>query len=97
MLSVAEKTPIWQVASVISDILTTRSMETRQSISRPDILLRPYVGSMGLFDFDQIDEGIEAGRQAFREAKGDIIRALTETGRLDKINTGRLIGGTRIG
>jgi len=97
MLSAAEKTAIWQVASVISDILTTRSMETRQSISRPDILLRPYVGSMGLFDFDQVDEGIEAGRQAFQEAKGDIIRALTETSRLDKINTGRLVGGTRIG
>lgn len=99
MLSAAEKTAMWQVASVISDILTTRSMETRQSISRPDILLRPYVGSMGLFDFDQIDEGIEAGRKAFQEAKGDIIKALTETGRLNstKSNTGRLVGGTRLG
>jgi NTE family protein len=83
MLSAAEKTPIWQVASVISDILTTRSMDTRHSISRPDILLRPYVGTMGLFDFDEMDEGIEAGRQAFLEAKGEIMRALTETGRLD--------------
>lgn len=85
VLSVAEKTGVWQVASAISDILTMRSVETRRGISRPDILLQPYVGNMGLFDFDERDAGIATGRAAFREAKGAIIRALTETGRLDPL------------
>lgn len=85
VLSVAEKMPIWQVASAISDILTMRSVETRHGIARPDILLQPYVGNMGLFDFDECDAGIASGRAAFREAKGTIMRALTETGRLDPL------------
>lgn len=85
MLSAAESTYLWQVVSTVSDIITSRSIDTRYGISRPDILLRPYVGTIGLFDFDNLDEGIEAGRQAFRDAEDDIMGILFGTGRLDAL------------
>ncbi|MCL4870628.1 MAG: patatin-like phospholipase family protein [Anaerolineae bacterium] len=83
MLSAAESMPIWQVVSTVSDILTARSIDARYGISRPDILLKPYVGTIGLFDFDNLDQGIEAGRQAFREAEAEIMNILFSTGRLN--------------
>jgi predicted acylesterase/phospholipase RssA len=81
MLSAAEGTPIWQVVSTVSDIITARAIDVRHGVSRPDILLRPYIGTIGLFDFYRMDEGIEAGRQAFLEAE-EKIKALLETERL---------------
>ncbi|MBP8002888.1 MAG: patatin-like phospholipase family protein [Chloroflexi bacterium] len=84
MLSAAENTPIWQVVTTVSDILTSRSIDTRHGISRADILLRPYVGTVGLFDFDNMEQGIEAGRKAFRDAEQEIKAILQETSRLDE-------------
>lgn len=71
-LASIESSPIWQIVSAVSDIITARSVDARHSISRPDILLRPPVGTIGLFDFHRLEEGIEIGRRAFLEAEPQI-------------------------
>ncbi|MEM7116565.1 MAG: patatin-like phospholipase family protein [Chloroflexota bacterium] len=59
----------WQVLSTLTDIITAQSFNARLAISRPDVLLQPNLGTIGLFDFHRMDEGIAVGQTAVREAE----------------------------
>jgi NTE family protein len=64
LLSRAQSEPIYQAVSTLADILTYQNVAKRLEQNPPDLLLRPDVGTIGLFDFHLLDEGIEVGRQA---------------------------------
>ena len=58
--------PLWQLATVIFDIVTESSLNARIDDAPPDLLIRPYLGTLGYLDFARWDEGVEAGRRAAR-------------------------------
>ncbi len=62
-----------QVLTSVVDIITTQSMNTRMALSKPDLLLRPYLGTIGFLDFHRWEEGVEAGKTAVREHQSDVI------------------------
>jgi NTE family protein len=66
LLSRAQREPMYQAISTVADILTYQNVVERLEESPPDLLLRPEMGTVGLFDFHLLDEGIEAGRRAAR-------------------------------
>jgi NTE family protein len=72
VLTRGKRQPLWQLVTAVSDIITTRNMITRQAVSQPDLLLRPFIGDIGLFDFNALDIGIEAGRRATRDAEAEL-------------------------
>jgi predicted acylesterase/phospholipase RssA len=58
---------MYQAVSTLADILTYQNVAKRLEKNPPDLLLRPEVGTIGLFDFHLLEEGIEVGRQAARK------------------------------
>lgn len=64
MLSFTQRQRTWQVLSTVTDIITGNSLNVRLAVSQPDLLLRPDLGTIGLFDFHRWEEAIEAGRTA---------------------------------
>ncbi len=71
-LALTQRRKTWQIMSVVADIITAQTLQKHLAISRPEILLRPHMGSIGLFDFHRLDEGIEAGRTAVREVEDQL-------------------------
>jgi NTE family protein len=63
---------LWQIMSTLSDINGTKMLHARLAISRPELLLRPYLGTIGLFDNHRWQEGIEAGKAAAREVEDEL-------------------------
>ena len=63
-MSFTQRQPLWQVLSTVTDIITTQSINTRLALSPPDVLIQPALGTIGLFDFYRLEEGIAAGRAA---------------------------------
>ena len=63
---------IWQIMSTISDINNTKSLRARLAISRPEILLRPYLGTISLFDTHRWQEAVEAGKTAVYEVQDEL-------------------------
>lgn len=70
----------WQMLTSVVDIVTTQSMNTRLALSKPDLLLRPYLGTIGFLDFHRWEEGIEAGKTAVREHQSDVIFLSSHSG-----------------
>jgi NTE family protein len=68
-LAITQRRQTWQVLSEVVDIITARSLNAHLAVAQPDILLRPYLGSISLFDFHRREEGIEAGRKAVLEVE----------------------------
>ncbi len=62
---------IWQIMSTISDINSTQTLHARLAVSRPDMLLRPYLGTVGLFDTHRWQEAVEAGKTAVYEVEDE--------------------------
>ena len=71
-LALTQRRKTWQIMSVVADIITAQTLQKHLAISRPDILLRPHMGSIGLFDFHRIEEGIKAGQTAVREIEDQL-------------------------
>ncbi|MFQ5435761.1 MAG: patatin-like phospholipase family protein [Anaerolineae bacterium] len=71
-LALTQRRRTWQIMSAVADIITAQSFNARLAISQPDVLLRPYLGTIGLFDFHRWQEGIEAGCTAVREAEAQL-------------------------
>jgi NTE family protein len=67
LLSRAQRDPMYQAISTVADILTYQNVARRLEQSPPDLLLRPEMGTIGLFDFHLLDEGIEVGLRAAKE------------------------------
>ena len=65
---------MYQAVSTLADILTYQNVLQRLEESPPDLLLRPEIGTIGLFDFHLLDEGIEIGLKAAREEEATLAR-----------------------
>jgi predicted acylesterase/phospholipase RssA len=63
-LAMTRRRRTWQILSTTTDIISSRSLSARLAISQPELIIRPEMGTMGLFDFHRWQEGIERGRQA---------------------------------
>jgi NTE family protein len=68
-LAMTQRTALWQVLTTVTDIVTTQSVKARMAISPPDLMIRPEVGTIGIFDFHRLDEGLQAGEQAIEEVE----------------------------
>jgi NTE family protein len=66
--------PMYQAVSTLADILTYQNVVQRIQQNPPDLLLRPDVGTIGLFDFHLLDEGIKVGLQAAKAEEGTLAR-----------------------
>ena len=58
---------MWQIMSTLNDIHSTQLLHARLAISRPEILLRPYLGTISLFDTHRWQTALLAGQTAVRE------------------------------
>lgn len=65
--------PIWQVIFSTVDIAVDRAVQAKLAATPPDILLQPDIGTINLFDFHRLEEGIEAGRAAVRRQRDEIM------------------------
>lgn len=74
LLRRAQNDPLYQAVSTLADILTYQNVIQRLAENPPDLLLRPEIGTIGLFDFHLLDEGIEAGRQAALDEQATLAR-----------------------
>jgi NTE family protein len=72
VLNITQRRPTFQVLSTLADIISERSLNARLSVSQPEFLLRPKLGTIGLFDFHRWQEGIETGKAAVREVEQDL-------------------------
>jgi NTE family protein len=71
-LALTQRQRTWQVLSTITDIITTQSFSARMAIAPPDILLRPDMSTIGLFDFHRLEEGIAVGKTAVQQVEKQI-------------------------
>ncbi len=72
LLTRAQREPIYQAVSVMADILTWQNVRDRMEENPPDLLLRPEMGTIGLFDFHRLEDGIEAGRKAAKKVEAQL-------------------------
>ena len=68
-LAMTQRRKTWQIMSVVADIITAQTLQKHLAVSRPELLLQPNMGSIGLFDFHRMDDGIKAGQTAVLEAE----------------------------
>ena len=59
----------WQVISAVNDIIASASLNARLAVYPPDILLRPHMQNIGIFDSTQWKEGMAAGQASVAEAE----------------------------
>lgn len=71
-LALTQRQHTWQVLSTITDIITAQSFKARMAIAPPEILLRPDMSTIGIFDFHRLDEGIKVGETAVQAAEQQI-------------------------
>ncbi len=64
VLNITQRNLTWQMLSTVVDIITVQSLNTRLAISRPEILLQPDLGTIGILDFHRWEEGFAAGKTA---------------------------------
>jgi NTE family protein len=77
-MNFAQSQPLWQVVSTVTDIITIQSANARFVVSRPELTIRPDVGTIGLFDFHRLDEAVELGRAAARAVEGELCQLAEE-------------------
>lgn len=71
-LALTQRRKTWQIMSVVADIITAQTLQKHLAVSRPELLLQPHMGSIGLFDFHRMEDGIKAGQTAVREAEDQL-------------------------
>jgi NTE family protein len=71
-LALTQRQRTWQVLSTITDIITAQSFKARMAIAPPEILLRPDMSTIGIFDFHRLNEGIKVGETAVQAAEQQI-------------------------
>ncbi|NJN55783.1 MAG: hypothetical protein HC804_14180 [Anaerolineae bacterium] len=63
-VELVQRNEMWWVLAATLDVITLQNMEMVLAQSPPDLLLRPEIGTIGLFDFHRWQEGVSAGRTA---------------------------------
>lgn len=76
VLNVSQRNRSLQMLSTLIDLVTEQSLNTRLAISQPEILLRPYLGTIGILDFHRWQEGVEAGKTAVSPHLDAIVKAV---------------------
>lgn len=71
-LQATKSRPIYQVVSAVSDIITDRMVSARLAISGPDVLVQPYLGTIGVLDFQDQERANAIGYQAIHDAEKEI-------------------------
>jgi NTE family protein len=69
--------PIWQIMLNTVDIAVQNGVRLKLELTPPDILIRPNLGTIGLFDFHRLEEGIQVGREAAREHETAILELVS--------------------
>jgi NTE family protein len=69
VLNMTRQRPTFQVMSTIADIISEQAFNARMAVSQPDLLLRPNLGTISLFDFHCWEKAVEAGKAAAREVE----------------------------
>ncbi|MBK8987062.1 MAG: patatin-like phospholipase family protein [Chloroflexi bacterium] len=62
----------WQVLNAVMDIVTEQSLQTRLALTEPDILIQPFVDTIGILDFHRLEDGIAAGVTAVQEIEAQL-------------------------
>jgi NTE family protein len=68
ILTRAQRDPLYQAVTTMTDIITSQNVDAHLEKSPPDLLLEPEIGTIGLFDFHRLNEGIASGRKAAQAA-----------------------------
>lgn len=68
-VEMVQRHELWWVLAATLDVITAQSMEAHLAENPPDLLLRPEIGTIGLFDFHRWQEGVSAGRTAVWQAE----------------------------
>lgn len=76
VLNITQRNRTWQMMSTVVDIITAQSLNTRLAVSRPELLLQPDLGTIGILDFHRWQEGVEAGRTAVLPHLDTILKAV---------------------
>lgn len=74
--TVLAKIPIWQVGLAAIDVVARQTFYSRLAIVQPEIVIRPYLGTIGLLDFHRFDEAFAAGQTAVREIEAEIVAVM---------------------
>jgi len=72
LLTRAQRDPVYQAVSTLADILTWQNVKENLEEAQPDVLLRPEIGTIGLFDFHRLDDGITVGQKAAQDAEEEL-------------------------
>jgi len=83
---------LWRVVTSVMDVISSGNARLTVSIHPPDVLVEPYLGTIGLLDFHRVDEGIEAGRKAVRRKAPEIEKLLTRMATLRAAEEAELFG-----
>lgn len=73
MLNATKRRPTLQILTAVSDVITSRAVQSRLAVSKPDIMIEPEMGTIGILDFQALEEGIEYGRTAVRQQEEEIV------------------------
>ena len=60
------------------DIAVQNSVGAKLKQTPPDVLIRPNLGTIGLFDFHRLEEGILVGRSAVRAHEAEILHLIND-------------------
>lgn len=71
-LQATKSRPIYQVVTAVTDIITDRMVSARLAVSAPDVMIRPYVGTIGVLDFQEQERANGIGYQAIHDAEKEI-------------------------
>jgi NTE family protein len=72
LLTLTSRQPLYQTLATTADILTAANVEARRAARPPTVLLRPDIGTLGLFEFHRTQEGISVGRETARAAADEL-------------------------
>jgi NTE family protein len=67
--------PMQRLMGAVVDVVLAHNLEEHLQHGAPDVLLRPNLGTIGIFDFHCQEDAIKAGRAAVVEAEATL-RAL---------------------
>jgi len=67
ILKVPQLFGTWQVLNAVMDIITEQSLQTRLALTQPDVLIQPFISTIGVLDFHRLEEGVAAGETAVRD------------------------------
>jgi len=70
---------IFEIIGTSINIMEHRITQNNLKIHKPDILIQPSLGHLGLFDFDQAAETIGEGRVVTKKVIDEIVNIINST------------------